>query len=298
MKTLDRLSRNLSDLCGLFFVPLLLALLPWRIAFPLLGRIARGKTFHREAEAAFAAAKPHLRKANEEDWKQRYKLIRWIERIDLYLVLLHGSDWWMARIDFDGAWPATDRRNALLTFHWGAGSWIWKLLRAHDLETYFVARGSAFGDFGLSTVSIWYGRLRGWSLSRIGSLGPIYTGGSTGQIEKAFAADRNILCMLDVPPTDLRWTCAAEVLGRRILLPTKFLHLARSATASFSIVSCGFDFRTGRRQLRIEILNADSDESAVLKRYAERLNDLIEQDPALWMMWHEWPAMQRRGTEP
>lgn len=291
-KPLDRLRRNAADLCGLFLLPMLAAALPWSLGYRLLGRFARHlSAFRPEADAAWRAAQRYLPGVDECEWKRRYRLLRWVERADTYLTLSRSARWWQRRIDVDGTWPAPEGASLLLTFHWGAGHWIWKSLRAHGLPAYFLARRPVIGDLGVSRVALWYGDLRAWGLSRIGSLGPLYTGGSAARIRDAFAAGDNVVGMLDLPAGASKQALPVQLFGHAASLPARLVAIAKTQAVRIVVFSCGFDFASGRRRLGIETLPGDLDAAGALQRYADHLSARLRDAPECWMMWHETPAM-------
>lgn len=295
-RQLDRLRRNLADLCGLFVLPFVAAALPWRLGYGLLGLLARRlATFRPEADAAWRVAHDYLPGADEHEWKRRYRLLRWVERADTYLTMIRSEAWWRRRIDVDGAWPAQGRACLLLTFHWGAGHWVWKCLRAHGLPAYFLARRPVVGDLGISRVALWYGALRAWGLSRIGGLGPLYTGGSSARIRAALAAGENVVGMLDLPAAAAQAPQAVDLLGCRARLPSRLVALANAEAAQVVVFSCGFDFASGRRRLGVEALPAELGEAAAVQRYADHLSARLREAPECWLMWHEAPAIFLAG---
>ena len=288
----DRPRRSLADLIGLFALPMLVAALPWPVGLALLRQVAqRAPTFRVEADAAWQVARDHAGGIAEADWKWRYRLIRWIERADTWLTLTRSAAWWRRHVDVSGEFPAADRGWLLLTFHWGAGNWVWKLLREHGIAAHFLARRPGASDFGMSRVALRYGRLRGWAFARIGSLGPLYTGGSVGRIERAWRRGESVVAMLDLPVDATQPTCRVDLLGRVARLPSRLPALAASHAVPTTILSCGFDIHSGRRTLRMERVPESADVASMLARYAAHLDARLRAQPEFWIMWHETPSM-------
>lgn len=286
-----RFRRALADAVNLFLLPALLAALPWPLAFRLLRRFAATMTvFRPEADAACAAAQTIVSVADPESWKRNYRLVRWIERCDTFLTLLRSRRWWLDRIDFDGAWPHPGLPCLFLTFHWGAGHWVWKCLRNAGFNAYFVARKPQVADMGVSRLALWYGRLRGWGFSHVGGLGVLYTGGSRRRIREALQAGSSIVGMLDLPVTSGQRTRPVDLLGRSARLPYGLLECLE-APCGKAIFSCAVDLRTGRRRLRVEPVDAQADVGTLLQRYAAHLDARLRESPESWMMWHEAPAI-------
>ena len=287
-----RLRRNASDLIGLFVLPMLVAALPWPVGLALLRQVARcASTFRLEADAAWLVAREHAVASDEGDWKWRYRLIRWVERADTWLTLTRSTGWWRRHVDVTGDFPDADRGCLLLTFHWGAGNWVWKLLRERGIDAHFLARKPGASDLGMSRVALWYGRLRGWAFTHIGSLGPLYTGGSAVRIENAWQRGESVLAMLDLPVAATQPGCRVSVLGKPARLPSRLVQLAISHQVASVILSCGFDIVSGRRALRIEPASQSGDIEATLASYASHLDVCLRTQPEFWLMWHEAPTM-------
>jgi phosphatidylinositol dimannoside acyltransferase len=282
------LRRNGADLVGLFIVPLGVALLPWSLGFALLKKLAhRPWPFHAEADAAWRIAGPHMRELGEEEWKCRFRLIRWVERTDTYLTLLRSRAWWRRHVRMQGEWPSGELACVLLTYHWGAGHWVWKLFRAQRIRAYFLARRPVVRDFGAGRFAAWYGTLRMWGLRCIGSLGPLYTGGSSEHVSHALARGNSIVAMLDLPTHGSKRAQAVSLLGRTIELPNGVVRLAESTGARVVLFSCGLDYVDGSRDLRVVTLPESTDAKTVMARYAEHLDERLHRSPEAWQMWHE-----------
>lgn len=288
----DRTRRAASDTLGLFVVPALLALLPWALTFRLLRLLAaRTHSFRNEADAAWNIARDFVEHPDERAFKTTYKLTRWIERVDSYLTLLRSTRWWLARTDIRGEWPDAGMPCLFLTYHWGAGHWVWKCLDANGFRAYFLARRPQVADMGVSRIALWYGRFRSWGFSRIGSLGPLFTGGSMERMRGAFAQGEHVVGMLDLPPDGSASARPVTLLGRPAVLPGRLVESWKGTDIGFALIRCSFDLATGRRQLAIEALARTMSADEVFAIYVKRLDDCLQQAPALWMMWHEAPAM-------
>lgn len=286
VKLSNRARRAAADLLFLFVLPGLVALLPWPLGFAVLKRCARVDLLYRSSVApAWSAARRYLPDADETAWKRRHRLLRLVETVDSYLTLLRSRTWWRRRIVRDGDWPSPRTPTLLLTFHWGAGHWVWSQLRLHGIDAHFLARRPGPGDLGVGRLSVLYGRFRGSALRRIGSAGPLFLGGSVPQIEAAFAEGRSVVGMLDLPPRPGRSAFRASVLGRTAHLPSGLAELAVRSGVPVTIFSCGFDPETGARMLRIETLPADADVAQIMTRYAAHLDRCLRDQPAYWQMW-------------
>lgn len=282
---MSRASRVGSDLAGLFLLPALVAVLPWPLGLRVLRGMARRlRTFRPEADAAWEEACRYAATADEAAWKEHYRLVRWVERADTYLALTRSARWWERHVDVAGRWPGKDDARLLLTFHWGAGNWIWKLLRERGIHAYFLARRPVASDLGVSRLALGYAALRTWALRRMGCLGPLYTGGSIERIRAAWRRGDGLVAMFDLPARTRR---AVRLLDRPAELSTRLATLAAEARAPVLIFSCGFDAASGRRRLVLEPLPAGLDAGELVDRYARHLDECLRRSPESWMMWHE-----------
>ena len=83
-----------------------------------------------EADVAWNVMREYAGHGDEHAWKMHYKLVRWVERVDTYLVLVRGTAWWLSQVDRQGQWPRAGAPGLLLTCHWGAGHWLWRCLQS------------------------------------------------------------------------------------------------------------------------------------------------------------------------
>lgn len=290
-----RIRRSVSDLFGLFVVPAVLALLPWPVTYRVLKSFAaRTASFRDEADVAWNVMREYAGHCDERAWKMRYKLVRWVERVDTYLVLVRGTAWWLSQVDRQGEWPRAGAPGLLLTCHWGAGHWLWRCLQSVGVRAYFLARRPQVADLGVSRVALWYGALRSRSFTRIGSLGPIFTGGSHARMQDAFASGCSVVGMLDLPAQGSRSTRRVRLLGHEAILRCGLVELARDAAVDVALVSCGLDIESGRRRLIMEKLPAGLTIEETMARYAAHLDARLRETPEHWMMWHEARAIFTR----
>ena len=157
---IDLIKRNGSDLLHLFVVPILIALLPWKIGFRLLKWLARrGYGGGEGVERAWQAARVHFPDEDAGQWKGRFRLLQLSERVDTWLVLLRTQAWWSRQIEQSGQWPDEPGPSVILTFHWGGGQWIWRSLRNAGFRAHFLARRAQAADLGAGRIATWFGRV-------------------------------------------------------------------------------------------------------------------------------------------
>ncbi|MGA9342851.1 MAG: hypothetical protein WBV61_11060 [Rhodanobacteraceae bacterium] len=294
----DRAKRNVVDLWALFALPVLIALLPWSLGFRILKQFARLEFVHRTSvENAWHVAQAHLPGVDETRWKRRFRLLRLVERVDTWLTLLRSARWWQTHTRIDGVWPPAQQPWVLLTYHWGAGWWVWMPLRAHGIHAHFVARRAQAVDLGASRVALAYGKLRNRALIRIGSLGPIFVGGGAERMIEALAANKSLVGMLDLPARAGQLAVRAPLLDGFVELPAGLARLAERNGIRVALFSCGLDFATGSRDLRIEPLPPGLPIDEVMARYVAHLDQRLREAPEAWQIWQEAGGMFVPGAE-
>jgi phosphatidylinositol dimannoside acyltransferase len=286
------LARAFADALCLYVIPASTALLPWRLGFAWLRVLARASFLHRDSvESLWAGAAPFFADADPRRWKYRARLLLLVEHTDTYLTLLRSDRWWRRHIAVHGEFPAADSANMLLTFHWGTGNWVWRLLRAHGIGAWFLARRPHGRSLGLSRLSHWYGQLRGWSLRRIGSAGVIFTGDSADAIRRALAEKSSVTGMLDVGARAGQQTVAGMLLDRQARLPFGLARIAQETGTAVTLFSVGLDWNSGDRDLAIEVIPAGTDAAGIMRAYIAHLDARLRGAPEAWQMWHEAPAI-------
>jgi hypothetical protein len=285
-------ARALSDALCLYVIPLCTALLPWRAGFALLKACARIAFLHRDSvDSLWTSASALCPGADERVWKRHARLLLLVEHADTYLTVLRSDRWWRRHLAIRGQIPAADAANLLLTYHWGTGNWIWRVLRAHGIHAYFLARRPHGRSLGLSRLSTWYGALRARTLRRAGSMGVIFTGDSAGTIRQALAQGRSLIGMLDLGVGADQRAVDGTLLGRPVRLPFGLARIAQETGTAVTLFSVGVDWNSGARDLAIEVLPAGADAAVVMARYIAHLDARLRAAPEAWLMWHEAHAI-------
>jgi hypothetical protein len=289
---LARLQRVASDALTLYLLPLFTALLPWSIGFAWLRYLARRGHIYRElAELAWSQARGHLPACDEGEWKYRFRLLRLVDHADTYLTLLRTTRWWSRRIEQHGAWPAPGGAHVFLTYHWGAGNWVWRCLRAQGFDAYFLARRAQGRALGATRLSHWYGALRAWAIRRIGSRGPWFVGGSRDALLRELHAGANVVGMLDLPAAPEQRALDATLLDGHVRFPAGLAELGVQSGARITLFSAGLDAATGRRRLWVEDLPAGLSLEEIMRRYAAHLHARLGENPEFWQIWNAASAM-------
>lgn len=289
---LNRLRRAFSDALTLFVIPALAALLPWRLGFAWLRRLARQEWLYREAvEPAWAAARPYCPGVDPDLWKYRFRLLRLVDHTDSYLTLLRSTGWWLRQIQQSGQWPDSQGARVFLTYHWGAGQLIWRLLRTHGFDAFFLARRAQGRALGQGRVSHWYGHFRAWAIRRVGSRGPLFVGGSTQTLLRTLHSAGSVVGMLDLAARTGQRTASINLLDRHATFPLGLAETALRCHADITLFSAGIDIASGRRVLHIENLPTGTPLDEVMSSYAAHLDRRLHSEPAFWQIWREAPAI-------
>jgi phosphatidylinositol dimannoside acyltransferase len=288
---LARSRRFAADALGMYLLPGFVAVLPWRLGFGLLKRCARNERLYQEAaDPAWVAAREHCPDSDEKTFKYRFRLLRLVDHTDVYLTLLRGKRWRQRNITALGDWPQAGAC-VFLTYHWGAGNWVWPLLRERGFAAYFLAQRPQGRSLGLTRLSHWFGSLRGWALRRIGSRGALFTGDSAETVIAALRRGESVVGMLDLPARAQQSAAQFSLLDGEVRFPLGLARLGTELPVAIALFSFGLDFSTGRRELRIEKLDANLSPQEVLRRYVAHLDGRLRAAPEAWQIWREASAM-------
>lgn len=288
---LSRVRNAAADALMLFVVPCFVALVPWRFGFALLKRLARCERLYRlSVEPAWDAARTHGPDCDEREWKYRFRLLRLVDHVDVYLALFRGKRWRRAHVIETGNWPKPGPC-VFLTYHWGAGGWVWPRLRESGFVAHFIARRASGRALGMTRLSHWFGSLRAHSLRRSGGAEPIFTGSSADAIEQALDAGHGVVGMLDLPARMEQYAFILPLLGSRVRFPAGLVRIADERKIPLALFSCGLDFESGQRDIRIETLLPGLTSEQIMLRYAMHLESRLRETHAAWQIWREAPAM-------
>lgn len=297
-RLIDLVKRNGEDLLILFVIPIFVALLPWSIGFRLLRKMARHERSHSaNVDQAWEMAKLHFPDENEAEWKWRYRLLRLVERVDAWLVLLRPRRWWRKQIVQKGEFPAAEGPHVFLSYHWGGGQWIWSQLVRYGFETHLISRRAEAADLGAGRLSLLLGwtRLRG--IRHLGGREVIFLGGAKGPVQTALAQGHHLLGMQDMPANAWEGALRRPVLDGEVAFPFGLARLAIEARASIVLLSFAFDVDSGKRILNVIPLPRDADIETVATRYVEHLDECLRGESAFWQIWSLAPLLFVSGEE-
>lgn len=291
-RAIDLLKRNGEDLIILFIVPIFIALLPWRIGFRLLRVLARHERSHSpNVDQAWEQARLHFPDEDENDWKWRYRLLRLVERVDAWLVLIRPRRWWSSQIVQNGEFPKPDGAHVFLSYHWGGGQWIWSQLVRYGFPTHLISRRAETADLGAGRLSLLLGRARVRGIHRLGGREVIFLGGASSQVRGALADGHHLLGMQDMPPAPWDNALRRPLLDGEVAYPFGLTRLALEARASIVILSFAFDVDTGKRILNVITLPRDVDVDTVATRFVAHLDECLRKESAFWQIWGLAPQM-------
>ncbi|HTI95501.1 MAG TPA: hypothetical protein VL425_03210 [Rudaea sp.] len=291
MAMLERLRNATADTLMLFVVPCGVALLPWRLGFALLKRLARSERLYRlSVDPAWDAARAHCQGCDEREWKYRFRLLRLVDHADVYLAMLRGRRWRRRHVVETGDWPVPGPC-VFLTYHWGAGNFIWPRLRELGFVAHFIARRASGRALGMTRLSYWFGDFRARALRRCAGAEPIFTGASTGAIARALDAGDSVVGMLDLPARTDQPACGLPLLDGHVRFPFGLARLASDKGIPVVLLSCGLDFSRGQRDIRVELLPPQLSADAIMLRYAAHLHSRLREAPAAWQIWREAPGL-------
>jgi hypothetical protein len=278
---------ELRDLVELVLLPGLAAILPWALCFRVFRYVCRAGFLYREAcdaAADQARARGWLRDG-EATWRQRHRLVTLIDHADFYLELTR-SDRWMARhVQVEGAWPDASQPGILCTFHWGAGMWALRHLRAHGLAAHLLIAPHARASFPGRSVRYWYYRQRIRAIPRALGREPIEATSSPRRILQALRASEQVAAVVDVPADQVAASLKIDFLGQPVRVPRGLLRMACAAGVPVTLYLLGIRLSDGKRPLRIHTLGARSEVEPLAREVFALLEAAIAEEPSAWHFW-------------
>lgn len=289
-----RLGREGLDLLELVLLPGLAAVLPWRVAFALFGRMARwGWLYAGPTEAALAQARAHGWGGEDEaHWRWQRNLITLVDHADHYLGMSRGPRWMARHLQVRGQWPTLEAGAApfvLATFHWGAGYWGLRHAAAAGLQAHALVASLDRRWFAGRTVLWWYARARTAHVARVLGAPTLEIQQSMKPVLRAFGQGRNVLSVLDVPADQADAALPVQVLGLTLHVPRAMLRYATQQGIGFCPYITGLDTRTGQRWIEIGPLQRFSGpQEAANAMFGVLERHMAAQAPA-WHFWGELP---------
>lgn len=291
-KTTDYWRKSAWDFLFLFAVPIISALLPWRLGWRWLRHWARSESgsLHEASTAALSVAKQTLSIADDREFGEKLRLLWLIDCRDLYVSLLLPRRWRLPQyIQMSGQWPQSEGFVAI-GFHYGAGHFALRSLARAGCDFTFVSGRWSREDYAAHPVRYWYGKVRSFDIARLGRRSIAYRPGVKQQLNQTLQDRSIVLGMVDLPPRLApRERRTATLLGHDLSLPVGLISLAREAGALVVPYWVEFDADMYRRRLCIGD-PMPADESDASGNLAHRLDQLIRSAPYAWWLWPEFPG--------
>jgi phosphatidylinositol dimannoside acyltransferase len=279
------------DATELFLIPGLAASLPWPVCFKLLRGLSRSRwLYSSEAELALEGARNYVRVTNPEAWKKDYRLIRLVDHIDLYLSRFRSDRWLNRYVDMEGSgWPKSGGFFAL-TFHWGAGLWGLRHLRAQRHNAAVLVRNLLQQEFPGAPLAYAYARLRTAETARAGGAPVIFAGSrSIPAMQRTIASGLPVVGLFDVRIEKQRNSLEVPFLGKPALFPRGLIYIAVSGKIPVVTYRMALDRQTGHRRLILHPPLVAQSEQELLDVLVHRLEEAIREDSAAW---HNWPGVE------
>lgn len=282
----SRLRAELRDLVELVLLPGLAAVIPWPLCFRLFRWASRWRRIYRlECEQALAEAQRYGYVENREEWLQKHRLVLLVDHADLYLARWRSDGWMRRHLAVEGRWPDPGEPAVLCTFHWGAGMWALRHVRASGLSAHALIAPFPAKQLSERRVRLGYVRSRYDAVRR--SLGnpPLEISDSLRPALQALKRNEQVLAAVDVPPSLVKATQELAFLGHRARMPKGLFRVAADQQLGVAVYLTGLNYHTGRRALKIlQLPKCDSAEELMIKAFA-LLEEAIRRDPPAWHFW-------------
>jgi hypothetical protein len=280
------MKRSLRTFLELFLVPGMAAVLPWAWCFRLFQRVARSGRLYPEVAWMLQGARDIGMVDDEQKWRSALRLTRIFSFADLYLSMCRSDRWLRRYVDVSGSWP--EGAFMAVTYHWGAGLWALRHLRASGKRTAFLSIRFDRAMFQHSRLRYWYALLRTRETARAGGGAPtIFTGGSSARIAAAYQQNVCVAALLDVPPKPEQASVPILLFGRPAHLRRGLARVAIDGTIPVVTFAMNLDRQTGRLKLRIEGPLPAQTEAELMQHMTASFCRALERDPAAWHGWGE-----------
>jgi hypothetical protein len=285
-----RLARELRCLVEFWLLPLVVALLPYRVGVALARGCARALPLYAAAARAglaqYGAARPY---GDTYAWLAEFRFTQLIDHADLFWTWTRSERFLLERL---AAPPPTGLKPlVVISMHFGQGLWLLPWLRAGSMPARFLSvrfDASAFA----SRLHYLYARLRMRTVERMAGVPPIYTGGARGEIALTLERGGVVYGLIDVPvPPGSATAANARLFGRPVFWPPGLLDCAREGDADVMLLTARC-LQDGSRRVDARRLAA-ADIGAV----AAAFGGAIDATPGAWHVWHFLPAFTVPGAD-
>jgi hypothetical protein len=286
------LVRQWKDFLFYFAVPFIAAMSPWRFALPWLRWWAArdGGPFDEPALPAAAFAPNYIDVADLAKFKRSARLIWLIDAHDEFLSLTRWRrHYWPRQVEQVGNWP-TKGPFVVLGFHYGTGSWVFHSLARAGYDCMVMSVRWERSDYRGVPLRYWYGKLRGFEMSRVGGCDVAMRPGVREKLSAALAEKKTVLGLIDVPPRMApRGQQTVRLLDRNLSFPDGLLSLAQHAGVPVVPYWIDFDLPNRKRRFCIGEPLDPKDVAGTLQSVADILDRQIRRMPEAWFFWPELP---------
>jgi hypothetical protein len=286
-----RLGAEWRDFVELWFWPLVVALLPYRLGIALARLLSRRLALYEDAaREAVVHWRDVMPGGDERAWLAAYRFAKLVDHADLYWALTRSDAFLLSRF-VQSREPVVPPPLVLLSFHYGQGLWLMRWLRQAGVHPRFLSVPSV-REGADSTLMFLYGRVRIRVVERLAGAEPIFLGGARRAIEDALRARQTVYALVDVPARNAAAQAGnCTVLGRAVTLPTGVIEAAKAANAG-AVVLTARVLADGRRAVDAESI--DDAASLSIERLGATLTRRLEIDSAAWHFWNVWHGFAAR----
>lgn len=288
--TIARVCRELRAGVELWLLPLVVAVLPYRIGIALARFAARVLPLYRAATEASVSQWSRVMGGEDLDaFRAAYRLEQLVDHADLFWSLTRRSAAMLARLRVPEVALPAGRPLVVVSFHYGQGLWLLHWLSTLGHPPRFVSLRISREDAD-SSLQYAYARLRNRQVERMARAALIYTGGARTAIAGTLASGGTVYGLIDVPlPGGQARTANGTMFGRPVSLPTGLVDSANAVGAALLVLSGRID-RDGTRVVEARLANRA--ERVTIGDVARELEARVAHAPAAWHFWSLWPAFE------
>lgn len=287
---MHRLRLELRSALEHWLLPALAVVLPWPLAFRLFRRIARYPGLYEEEwRPALAQAREFVSIEDERDWCWRFRLTRLVDHADFWLSRTRSARWLRRHVDGAAQFPLRDRAAVGVFFHWCAGLWGVRALRANGPRAAVLAGRFSAHSMGGARLGFLYGHVRLKELARAGGRPLIYAPGTVKRALSDLAQGHWVIGTPDVPPTETAFGKPVTLFGRPGWFAEGLLLIARRAQVPIVIFTLALDLDSGRRELRVSG-PFDPQDPDLLQRIVDYWEGLLREKSWGFTLWSAMPA--------
>jgi len=281
-----RISWQLSDFLVYLLIPALAVITPASFSRKILRRVSRWQWILAEnAAAAFAGARKHVEIADEEEWKNRYKMVELLDFRDLYMMLCGRSRSVLAEIECSRAIEIAEDR-VMIGMHWGPAISILKMLALAGLHPAFPFREPETQLFRLRPFYYFASSMAARYLAATLGDRAVPVGGA-GEVLRTLLDEPGTICVLmDAPTMHGRRILTRPVLGKSAGFNSGFPTILAETNKEYLLYAMNLSADgSARKQLEIAgPYRADSAEE-FLGNYAAFMERHLSADSATWRFW-------------